>query len=141
MLWKFIALTGVRRGEALALRWEDIDWERRVVTIQRTFSGSGRKRRTLNTPKTQRGVRTITIPEILVNELEAQRKQQQLERQVAGDDWGKPDLCLPPQGVRRWTPVRSRSRLRSYWQRLVYRTRGDCMTCAMRWRRTGWRAG
>ncbi len=87
VLWKFIALTGVRRGEALALRWEDIDWERRVVTIQRTFSGSGQKRRTLNTPKKQRGVRTIAIPEILVNELEAQRKQQQLERQAAGDDW------------------------------------------------------
>lgn len=87
VLWKFIALTGVRRGEALALRWEDIDWERRVVTIQRTFSGSGRKRRTINTPKTQRGVRTIAIPELLVKELEAQRKQQQLERQAAGDNW------------------------------------------------------
>lgn len=87
VLWKFIALTGVRRGEALALRWEDIDWERRVVTIQRTFSGSGRKRRTINTPKTQRGVRTIAIPELLVNELEAKCKQQQLERQAAGDDW------------------------------------------------------
>lgn len=34
-LWRFIAFTGVRRGEATALRWKDIDWASGKVAIRR----------------------------------------------------------------------------------------------------------
>lgn len=34
-LWRFIAFTGVRRSEAAALRWKDIDWETGKVAIRR----------------------------------------------------------------------------------------------------------
>lgn len=42
-LWWFIALTGVRKGEALGLRWEDFTSSFESVAIRRTLSGSGKK--------------------------------------------------------------------------------------------------
>ncbi len=36
-LWIFLVLTGVRIGEALGIRWSDIDWNGRRVLIQRAL--------------------------------------------------------------------------------------------------------
>ena len=45
------AFTGLRQGELLALRWRDVDFERRVVRVHRTYkSGNG-----VDTPKSGRG--------------------------------------------------------------------------------------
>lgn len=39
-IFRFIAAYGVRPGEARALQWDCIDFERRLITIRRTFSGA-----------------------------------------------------------------------------------------------------
>lgn len=39
MLYSTAVFTGLRAGELAALRWEDIDLDRRVVTVQRSFAG------------------------------------------------------------------------------------------------------
>ena len=45
------AFTGLRQGELLALRWRDVDFERRIVRVHRTYkSGNG-----VDTPKSGRG--------------------------------------------------------------------------------------
>ena len=45
------AFTGLRQGELLALRWRDVDFERRVIRVHRTYkSGNG-----VDTPKSGRG--------------------------------------------------------------------------------------
>lgn len=59
-LWAWFATTGVRMGEALAVRWSDINWERRSVTIQQAVSG-GAAKRVLKTPKTASGSRTLAL--------------------------------------------------------------------------------
>jgi integrase len=85
-LWAFIAFTGVRRGEALALQWGDIDWPAKTVTIQRTMSGSA-SHRSVNPPKTKTGRRAIDLSAYFVEVLTQQRAHQALERQVRGDKW------------------------------------------------------
>ena len=40
-IFQFIRTYGCRPGEARALQWEDIDFEKETITIQRTFSGAG----------------------------------------------------------------------------------------------------
>ena len=35
-LWRLAALTGMRRGELLALRWADVDWDARRITVRRS---------------------------------------------------------------------------------------------------------
>jgi len=38
MLFTLAAFTGLRQGELLGLKWEDIDWEAKQVHVQRTFT-------------------------------------------------------------------------------------------------------
>lgn len=54
--------TGLRRGEAKALTWNDIDFEKSLISIRRSLSGKT-KGKTLEpkAPKTQGSIRTIPI--------------------------------------------------------------------------------
>lgn len=85
-LWVFLALTGCRRGEGLALKWDDIDWDRRMVTIQRTLSGYGAQR-TANPTKTSAGRRVVALSHYLLDVLAQHRHQQKIERMAAGGEW------------------------------------------------------
>ncbi len=85
-LWWLIALTGLRKGEALALQWGDIDWEARTATIQRTMIGNAGTRST-NPPKTKRGRRVISLSPYLVEILRQHQQRQYGERMAAGSQW------------------------------------------------------
>jgi integrase len=58
-LLRFLLSTGARRGEALGLRWEDVDFERSRITIRRALTKG-----IPVTPKSGRG-RTILMPATL----------------------------------------------------------------------------
>ena len=85
-LWWFIALTGCRRGEALGLRWEDINFAGSTVTIRRTLTGNG-SRRHLQEPKTARSKRTMAMSSLLTAALLKHRETQALERLAAEPNW------------------------------------------------------
>jgi integrase len=56
---------GLRMGEALGLRWQDIDFERRVLTVNRILERIGRGQGStlqLVEPKTSRSRRTVNPP-------------------------------------------------------------------------------
>lgn len=58
--------TGCRIGEAIGLRWEDIDYENRTISVNHAvsyFAAQGRKESALHisTPKTEAGIRTIPM--------------------------------------------------------------------------------
>jgi len=38
-LFATLAYTGLRRGEAMGLRWSDVDLERRLITVRRSYEG------------------------------------------------------------------------------------------------------
>src|SRR5215211_889196 len=52
--------TGMRQGELLALRWQDVDTENAVVSVRRTLTRSGGKV-TFGEPKTKKGRRSIRL--------------------------------------------------------------------------------
>lgn len=64
-LFSFLYFMGVRRGEALALRWIDINFEQNHVTINKTMSFSYRPP-IATPPKTKNSRRTISMPNNLV---------------------------------------------------------------------------
>jgi len=69
----FVALgffTGMRSGEMIGLRWDDIDFNRREISIKRTI-----KMGKISTPKTEKSVRTIDIIDQLLPYLEDQNKR------------------------------------------------------------------
>jgi integrase len=58
--------TGLRQGELLALRWQDVDLERGELTVHHTLQ---RGTRTLAEPKTERARRTLRLPRQVVASL------------------------------------------------------------------------
>lgn len=64
---------GLRRGEALALTWEDIDFKERVIRVTKaaqTLKGVTK----IKEPKTKTGIRNVPIPNILFSMLMEIRK-------------------------------------------------------------------
>jgi integrase len=55
------AFTGARRGEVLALRWEDFDAEAKTLHIERSVDDTDKHGLRIKGPKTERGKRTITV--------------------------------------------------------------------------------
>jgi integrase len=74
-----IAATGMRRNEALALRWSDLDVEKKTIRIERAWESTS-KGMTLKGPKTERGLRTIDLDDGIVALLLKQKEQQQRKR-------------------------------------------------------------
>lgn len=67
--------TGMRRGEALGLRWSDVDLDAGQLTIRQTLQRAG-KRPVFAEPKTSRSRRSIALPDAAVVALRAQRTRQ-----------------------------------------------------------------
>lgn len=63
-----LTFTGLRRGEALALHWDDIDFENRTISVNRNLA-KGETGTYISSPKTKTSKRTITIGEVLMNKL------------------------------------------------------------------------
>jgi integrase len=64
------AMTGMRRGELLGLRWRDVDYTNRRVWVRRSIGLGG----VVKQPKTARSVRAIALPRMVADELEAHWK-------------------------------------------------------------------
>jgi integrase len=76
------ALTGARRNEILALRWRDIDFDAKTMTIARSVEQTKEFGRHTKGPKSERGKRTIAIDDALAERLRKYRDL--MKRLVAG---------------------------------------------------------
>lgn len=74
-LIRFLATTGLRRGEALGLKWTDIT-AAGTVTVRRTVIESGARVYVQDDAKTRAGLRSLTLPETARDALRRQRRAQ-----------------------------------------------------------------
>lgn len=78
--FRLLAYTGLRRGEALALKWSDIDFKENVVSVKRTLTKGLGNKVIVQTPKTSSSYRKVAIDRntasILKEWKQEQRKQQ-----------------------------------------------------------------
>lgn len=86
-LWTVLATTGVRRGEALGLRWEDIDLEAGRASIVQTVVLTGHERMAFSSPKTNAGTRVVDLDPTTVRALVEHRKRQNAARLLVGPGW------------------------------------------------------
>jgi integrase len=85
-LWRYLAMTGCRRGEALGLTWRDLDVENgRVAIVRALVPINGKLFET--EPKTKRGRRLIALDAETVAVLRQQAARQLAEQQSLGDEW------------------------------------------------------
>jgi integrase len=76
--------TGMRRGELLALRWQDCDLDGATLKVERALEQTKRGGLVFKAPKTRYGRRTISLPPSTVTELRAHRKSQAEQRLALG---------------------------------------------------------
>ena len=91
-----LATTGLRRGELLGLKWQDIDWEHGTLTVQRNLVWV-RGEPVLQEPKTRGSYRTIPLPESTLEVLRGWRKRWLEEKLALGPDWPETDLVFPSE--------------------------------------------
>jgi integrase len=105
-LWVLLATTGMRRGEALGLRWSDVDLDAGRLRVVQTII-QVRSKATIGEPKTARGRRPIALDGGTVAVLREHRQRSLEERMLVGpafEDRGlvfhHPDgSCLKPDAV------------------------------------------
>jgi integrase len=88
------AITGMRVGEILALRWSDIDLEKGVLYVGKTVHYYSRYGFVEGKPKTRSSERDIVLPQVVVNLLKQHRLSQREKRLQIGPSWVDRDIVF-----------------------------------------------
>jgi integrase len=105
-LWHLLATTGMRRGEALGLRWTDVDLDAHRLRVLQTITQT-RGAVVVGEPKTTQGRRAIALDSATVAVLREHRRRVLEARLLVGADFDDQDLvfhqpdghCLRPDAV------------------------------------------
>jgi integrase len=96
-------LTGMRRGEILAVRWSDVDLEASTLTVRRSLEETRAGLR-FKEPKSRSAIRTLDLPPLLVDALRSHRAQQAKQRLALGRVWHDEQLVCPAADGSPWRP-------------------------------------
>lgn len=86
--------SGLRRGELLGLRWEDVGDE--GVYVRQTVTVLGNKP-TIGVPKTRTSRRYLALPKDALEVLKRHKLTQNSQKELVGDTWSRPDLVFPSE--------------------------------------------
>lgn len=106
---------GLRQGEALGLRWEDIDFDGGTIRVRNQLQRIGGKL-TLVPPKTDRSRRTLVMPPMVVERLQEHEKHQLGEKLWAGSKWQASGLVFANRFGR---PVQARRVIEQFHKALA----------------------
>lgn len=87
--------SGMRHGELLGLKWEDIDFESCVITVNRVAEYTAEKGHFFGTPKTKTSQRSLKLPVSVIDLLKDYKIEQVQRRLALGDKWENNNLVFP----------------------------------------------
>jgi integrase len=93
-LWVLLATTGLRIGEALGLKWTDIDFENQRLFVRRALQRQKENGLVFVEPKTAKSRRMVYFAEGTGAALKDHRKTQNEARLRLGDLWQTNDLIF-----------------------------------------------
>lgn len=100
------AVTGLRRGELLALRWQHVDLEKGslfvAASLEHSRAASGRVR--FKAPKSKTSRRVVPLAPECVKLLRSHKAQQEEEKSIAADLYADEDLVFPDSDGAPWPP-------------------------------------
>ena len=74
--YRFLLQTGLRTGELVGLKWSDVDWDERTLTINRSMEyRHSTKEWRVGEPKSKSGYRTIPLTDEAIEILRLQKKK------------------------------------------------------------------
>lgn len=93
-LFRVLAFAGVRRGECLALTWQDIDFVHKTLRVNKTLTQGKRGKQIIQAPKTKKGRRTVSLDNTTVEILQRWHKQQREYYLFLGFNTLQPDQLV-----------------------------------------------
>jgi integrase len=102
---------GLRMGEILGLRWQDVDLDRATLTVNQAIYRIAGKGLVAAEPKTDRSRRALFLPDVVLRGLKTHRKRQLEERLAAGSYWHDRALVFTSS---RGTPLEPRNLFRAF---------------------------
>lgn len=115
----FLAInTGMRQTELLGLKWKDVDWERKTLTVNRQLIRKNGGGYTFRGPKTRSGTRTIAFGESTGKVLREHQETQLRMSEEKKERWTDLDLVFPTFVG---TPIVA-SNLRTAFRKLLKKT-------------------
>ncbi len=100
--WLVALTTGLRRGELLAIRWQDVDLTKGVLHVRQSLNAVGGERY-FEQPKTAAGRRVVALSSETVTTLRMHRVRQNEQRLQCGPAWRDHDLIFTvPDGGPVW---------------------------------------
>jgi integrase len=112
-LWTLALTTGMRRGELLGLKWADINFEDKMLSVRRTLGRGVKGALVEGSPKTQSGQRRIALSPTLLALLQLHRERQDAYRASIEEAWVTNDYVftndiggpLHPNSLARWFAI------------------------------------
>jgi integrase len=105
-----LILYGLRRGEALGLRWQDIDIEAQIIHIRQQIHRSQGQLR-IGPVKTRAGSRDLPLIGLARGALLARKEQQEADQMKLGSAWADTGLVFTTRTGR---PIEPRNLVRSF---------------------------
>jgi integrase len=93
-LYRTAAMTGLRQGELIALRWRDVDWHAARIRVRQNYV-----RGEFGTPKSCRSTRSVPMADVVGGELDRLYRASALRAMTS---WYSPILAR----VARWSGPR-----------------------------------
>ena len=94
-LYVLAVTAGLRQGELLGLKWEDIALDRGLLQVRRTLSSTKGGEPVFSDPKTARGRRSVKLTARAVEALKRHRERQLEEREEVAGLWQNHGLVFP----------------------------------------------
>lgn len=97
---KLVLMTGMRHGEILALRWADVNFETKMLSVERRVTRVNMPEMhgfVEGKPKTDAGKRQFPLPRFVLRALQDQRQREQAKQMAVGDKWEDKDLVFSNQ--------------------------------------------
>lgn len=87
----FDLFSGLRRGELLGLRWQDVDLDAHTITVRQTSNYIPERGVYVDTPKNESSVRPLLLSTPAVLMLLEYQRWQDAQREALGDAWADKD--------------------------------------------------
>lgn len=96
LMFLVLSYTGIRVGELVALKWQDVDFEQQTIRITKTYYNPNNNsvQFQLVTPKTKTSRRKIVVDAVVIRALRQHKETQEKMIQKLGNDYAQQDFIF-----------------------------------------------
>lgn len=102
VFFRVLAFSGIRKGEALALTWSDIEFDKKSISINKTLTRGDKARLMIDDTKTYTSRRTVSIDQKTLTILKKWQFEQRHDMFMLGFNTAQPDQLVFANDSNEW---------------------------------------